>query len=64
MSCRWVMKYLPDKFKERPSLGAASKSSKLDKHKENHQKSKVAHPATTEHELLSDQQQDILKVKH
>lgn len=48
MSYRWVMKYLPDKLKERPGLGGPSKGLKPDKGKEMAQKSKVPHLATTE----------------
>jgi len=65
MSYRWVMKYLPDKLKERPGLGGPSKALKLDKRKEKTQKSKVAHLATEEYKLLlSDPQQKILTVKN
>lgn len=49
MSYRWVMKYLPDKPKERSGLGGPSKASYLDKGKEKRQKSKVAHLATGEY---------------
>jgi len=52
MSYRWVMKYLPDKFKERAGLGGPSKALKLDKNQEKSQKSKVARRATGEEELL------------
>jgi len=52
MSYRWVMKYLPDKFKERAGLGGPSKALKLDKSQEKSQKSKVVRCATEEEELL------------
>jgi ParB-like chromosome segregation protein Spo0J len=64
MSYRWVMKYLPDKLKERPGLGGPSKALCLDKGKENRHKSKVAHLATEEYKLLLDQQHKILTVKN
>lgn len=58
------MKYLPDKLKERPGLGGPSKALKFDKSKEKIRKSKVAHLATEDNELLfSDSQQKILTIK-
>jgi ParB-like chromosome segregation protein Spo0J len=63
MSYRWVMKYLPDKLKERPGLGGPSKALYLDKGKEKRQKSKVARIATEEYKLLLDRQDKILTVK-
>ena len=60
----WVMKYLSDKYKERPGLGGPSKSLKFHKSKEKTQKSKVAHLATEDNELLfSDPQEKILTIK-
>ena len=65
MSYRWVMQYLPDKLKERPGLGGPSKALKFDKSKEKTRKSKVAHLATEDNELLfSDSQQKILTIKN
>lgn len=65
MSYRWVMEYLPDKLKERPGLGGPSKALKFDKSKEKTQKSKVAHLATGDNELLfSDPQEKILTIKN
>jgi ParB-like chromosome segregation protein Spo0J len=65
MSYRWVMKYLPDKLKERPGLGGPSKALELDKGKEKRQKSKVAHVAIEEYKLLlSDPQERILTLKN
>jgi len=52
MSYRWVMKYMPDKLKERPGLGGPSKALGFDKCKEKTQKSKVAHSATVKAMLL------------
>jgi len=65
MSYRWVMTYLPDKFKARPGLGGPSKALKFDKSKEKTQKSKVTHYSTLKNELLlSDPQQKILTIKN
>ena len=60
---RAVMKYLPDKLKERPGLEGHSKALKFDKRKERTQKSKVACLATKEYTLLLDKQDKILSVK-
>lgn len=46
MSYRWVMKYLPDKFKERPGIGGPSRTWKFYNYQENIDKSKVAWFAT------------------
>lgn len=52
MSYRWVMNYLPDKYKARPGLGGPSKARKFDKSKEKTQEHKVvAHYAIFEDEL-------------
>ena len=65
MSYRWVMKYLPDKFKARPGFGGPSKALSFDKHKEKTQKSKVALYATLDNEFsFSDPQQKILTIKN
>jgi hypothetical protein len=65
MSYRWVMNYLPDKFKARPGLGGPSKALSFDKHKEKTPKSKVASLATGDVKLLfSDPQQKILTAKN
>jgi hypothetical protein len=65
MSYRWVMNYLPDKYKARPGLGGPSKALSLYKSKETTQKSKVARLATGDNELLfSDPQQKILAIKN
>ena len=65
MSYRWVMNYLPDKYKARPGLGGPSKALKFDKSKEKAHKSKVAHYATLKNELsLSDPQQKILTIRN
>lgn len=65
MSCRWVMNYLPDKYKARPGLRGPSKALKFGKSKEKTQKSKVEHLATEDNELLfSDPQQKILTIKN
>jgi len=65
MSYRWVMTYLPDKYKARPGLGGPSKVLSLYKSNERPQKSKDARYATLEHELsLSNPQQKILTVKN
>ena len=52
MSYPWVMKYLPDKYKEKPGVGGPSKALKLDKSQEKLQKSKVLRRRTEEEELL------------
>jgi hypothetical protein len=58
MSYRWVMNYLPDKYKARPGLGGPSKALSL-------YKSKDARYATLDDELsLSNPQQKILTVKN
>jgi len=65
MSYRWVMKYLPDEYKERPGLGGPSKALEFDKRKEKTQKSKVARLATAEGRLwLSDPPEKILTIKN
>jgi hypothetical protein len=65
MSYRWVMKYLPDKFKARPGLGGPSKALSFDKSKEKIQKSKGARYATLKDELLfSDPEEKILTIKN
>jgi len=48
MSYRWVMKYLPDKFKERPGIGGPSRAWNLYDYQDNVDKSKVAWFATSE----------------
>jgi predicted DNA-binding ribbon-helix-helix protein len=64
MSFRWVMKYLPDKFKERPGIGGPSKRLHLTKTEENMLESKVAHRATLQIEvLLSEPVERVLTVK-
>jgi len=65
MSYRWVMNYLPDKYKARPGLGGPSKVLSMYKSKEKTQKSKVARHATVGDELLlSDPQEKILTIKN
>ena len=65
MSYRWVMNYLPDKFKARPGLGGPSKALSFDKGKEKTPKSKVARLATGDDKLLfSDPQEKILTIKN
>lgn len=64
MSFRWVMKYLPDKFKERPGVGGPSKRLHLTKIEENISECKVAHRATLQIEvLLSEPVEKVLTVK-
>jgi len=59
------MKYLSDKLKARPGLGGPFKALGFDKSKEKTQKSKVAHLATEDNELLfSDPQEKILRIKN
>lgn len=58
MSYRWVMNYLPDKYKARPGLGGPSKALSL-------YKSKVVRHATVKDELLfSDPKEQILTIKN
>jgi hypothetical protein len=65
MSYRWVMNYLPDKYKARPGLGGPSKALSLYKSKEKTQKSKGSRYAILENELLlSNPQQKILTIKN
>ncbi len=65
MSYRWVMNYLPDKYKARPGLGGPSKVLSVYESKEKTQKSKDARYVTLEDELsLSNPQQKILSVKN
>jgi len=65
MSYRWVMNYLPDKYKARPGLGGPSKVLSLYKSKEKTQKSKDVRYATLDDELsLSNAQHKILTVKN
>jgi len=65
MSYRWVMNYLPDKYKARPGLGGPSKVLSLYESKEKTQKSKDARYATFDDELsLLNPQQKILTVKN
>jgi len=65
MSYRWVMNYLPDKYKARPGLGGPSKALKFDKSKEKAHKSEVAYYATLKDELsLANPHQKILTVKN
>jgi hypothetical protein len=65
MSYRWVMNYLPDKYKARPGLGGPSKVLSLYKGKEKTQKSKDVRYATLHDEFsLSNPQQKILSVKN
>lgn len=75
MSYRWVMKYMPARYKARPGVGGHSRSFSFYEGKEgnvidvyqsklNTQKSKVACFATEEYEqLLSEPKQRILKVR-
>jgi predicted DNA-binding ribbon-helix-helix protein len=64
MSFRWVMKYLPDKFKERPGVGGPPKRFTLTKVEENISECKVAHRATLQIEvLLSEPVERVLTVK-
>lgn len=64
MSYRWVMKYLPDKYKKRPGLGGPSKTFAFTKDKKNLVKSKVARLATGEYQqLFSDTQEKVLSIK-
>lgn len=64
MSFRWVMKYLPDKFKERPGIGGPPKHFTLTKIEENISECKVAHRATLQIEvLLSEPVERVLTVK-
>jgi len=60
MSYWWVMQYLLDKLKERPSLGGPYKALKFDKSKEKTPKSKVVHLATGDGELFSNPQEKSL----
>lgn len=63
MSYRWVMKYIPDEFKERPGVGGP-KSSGLAKIKEKLYEDKVACCATLPIEvLLSETAERVLTVK-
>jgi hypothetical protein len=63
MSYRWVMTYLPDKYKARPGLGGPSKAIQFDKRQEKTQKSKVARYATLKDELsFANPQQKILTI--
>ncbi|MGB9853315.1 MAG: hypothetical protein ACPLRY_00690 [Candidatus Bathyarchaeales archaeon] len=62
MSYRWVMKYLPDEFKERPGIGGPSKRFNLVKG--NLYEGKVARFATFQIEvLLSEPVEKVLTVK-
>jgi len=65
MSYRWVMNYLPDKYKARPGLGGPSKALSLYKSEGKTQKGKGSRYVTLEDELLfSDPQHKILTIKN
>jgi hypothetical protein len=65
MSYRWVMKYLPENFKERPGVGGASPIFNLTNVKEKLYKRKVACFATAEFkQLLSGPKERILRLKN
>jgi hypothetical protein len=65
MSYRWVMKYLPDNFKERPGVGGPSPVFNLTNVKEKLYEGKVARFATAGFEqLLSGPKERILKLKN
>jgi hypothetical protein len=64
MSYRWVMKYLPDNFKERPGVGGPPLVFNLTNVKEKLYKGKVACRATQEYEqLLGEPKERVLTVK-
>lgn len=64
MSYRWVMKYLPDKYKQKPGLGGPSKGFQLDKSALNLDRYQVAHPSTrTNGGLLSDSTERCLSIR-
>ena len=64
MSFRWVMKYLPDKFKERPGIGGPARHLNLTKAKENIYECRVANRATLQIEFsLSEPVERVLTVK-
>lgn len=52
MSYRWIMEYLPDKYKQRPGLGGPTRRSWVDKGEVGFDKSKVAGHATGSNGLL------------
>jgi len=65
MSYRWVMNYLPDKYKARPGLGGPSKALSLYKSEGQTQKGKGSRYVTLEDKLfLSAPQQKILTIKN
>jgi hypothetical protein len=66
MSFRWVMKYLPDKFKERPGIGGPSRRFNLTQEVKNLYEGKVAHRATASLQLevlLGEPSERVLTVK-
>ena len=64
MSCRWVMKYLPDNFKERPGVGGPSPVFDLTNVKEKLYEGKAACRATLQLEvLLAEPAERVLTVK-
>lgn len=64
MSFRWVMKYLPDKLKERPGIGGPSRHLSLAKVKDTVYECRVANRATLQIEiLLSEPIEKVLTVK-
>jgi hypothetical protein len=64
MSYRWVMKYLPDNFKERPGVGGPSPIFNLTNVKEKLYEGKVARPATLQLDIsLAEPAERVLTVK-
>jgi hypothetical protein len=64
MSYRWVMKYLPDNFKERPGVGGPSPVFNLTNIKEKLYEGKVARPANLQLDiLLAEPAERVLTVK-
>jgi hypothetical protein len=64
MGYRWVMKYLPDNFKERPGVGGPSPVFNLTNAKEKVYEGKVACRATLQLDiLLAEPAERVLKVK-
>jgi len=64
MSYRWVMKYLPDNFKERPGVGGPSPIFDLTNVKEKLYEGRVARPATLQLDiLLAEPAERVLTVK-
>jgi hypothetical protein len=60
MSYRWVMKYLPDNFKERPGVGGPPPVFNLTNIKEKLYEGKVAHRAIEEELLRAPPEKQIL----